>query len=631
MTIQSLTLAPIDTDDAVDEIINGCLTPTKPKSFFLYAGAGSGKTRSLERALKKARKLYGAQFRKEAKRIAVITYTNAACDVITSRVEADPLFAISTIHSFCWSQIGTLHADIQAWLKITIPEDIADLESKQAKGRGGQASIDRERSIENKRKRLQWLSSPRTFTYNPNGDNAGQSSLSHIEVLKIAANFISTKPSMQVMLVNRFPFLLIDESQDTNKILIDAFFSLELANRERFALGLFGDTMQRIYADGKPDLGKIVPAHWEKPRKKMNHRCPQRVIQLANTLRSTVDGEVQMAREDSIEGVARLFITSSTATDKQTVEASARAKMAEITGDGLWNNQVDGVKTLILEHHMAASRMGFLDLFTTLDKEDRLTTGLRTGELSGLRLFSERVAPLIAAASVKDDFGIMAVLRKMSPLLKEDALLKSKDTEDPLAEVRLAVDALLAIDTTNPSTKFLEVLQCVAKHGLFEIPEALKPFALPQATRAEEPGDEEEENDDASSDSLTVWRAFLETSYCQIIPYASYVSNLGAFATHQGVKGDQFERVFVVIDDEEARGFLFPYDKLFGTKPLSDGDKKKIGVEETGLDRTRRLLYVTCTRAEKSLAIIVYTNDPAQLATTVTTNEWFDPSEIINI
>ena len=34
-------------DAEADEIILGCLNLEKPKSFFLYAGAGSGKTRSL--------------------------------------------------------------------------------------------------------------------------------------------------------------------------------------------------------------------------------------------------------------------------------------------------------------------------------------------------------------------------------------------------------------------------------------------------------------------------------------------------------------------------------------------------------------------------------------------------------
>jgi len=45
--------------------------------------------------------------------------------------------------------------------------------------------------------------------------------------------------------------LLIDESQDTNKTLMEALLVVQSQQKKKFLLGLFGDTMQRIYADGK--------------------------------------------------------------------------------------------------------------------------------------------------------------------------------------------------------------------------------------------------------------------------------------------------------------------------------------------------------------------------------------------
>ena len=38
-------------DDIVDQIIRNCLDQDNPRSFFLFAGAGSGKTKSLIDAL----------------------------------------------------------------------------------------------------------------------------------------------------------------------------------------------------------------------------------------------------------------------------------------------------------------------------------------------------------------------------------------------------------------------------------------------------------------------------------------------------------------------------------------------------------------------------------------------------
>lgn len=626
-------------DDGADAQIRDCLNPVNPQSFFLYAGAGSGKTRSLKNSLDSFRQDHGAEFRRSGKKIAVITYTNAAADEIAERVGEDPLFPISTIHSYCWKHIGTYHNDIQTWLLATLPADLTDLHEKQAKGRAGtKAALDRERAIASITRRLEWLSTPRRFTYNPNGDNFGQDSLSHSEVLKITAAFIETKPSMQAVLVNKYPFLLIDESQDTNKGLLEAFFTLAAANKGKFAVGLFGDMMQRIFLDGHPELERLVPEDWARPVKRLNHRSPRRVIALGNVLRAPIDHQSQLARDDSDVGLVRLFVASSSTPDKPAVERQVQDRMADLCGDPDWRDQA-GVKALTLEHHMAASRYGFLEMFQALDRDSRLSTGLRTGELAGLRFFTERVAPLVAVAQANNPFAVMAHLRATSPLLKRSAIAERSITGDPLQPIRAGVDALLDLDTENPGATFLTVLRCVAEHGLFEIPAALQPFvsdepkaeaAGPEPTGEVAESNEEQAVAEASPESLEAWRAFLETPYNQTVPFAEYISDRGPFGTHQGVKGLEFDRVLVILDDSDARGFLFSYDKLFEAKPLSNTDRKHLAEgTEGGITRTRRLLYVTCTRAKKSLALVAYTEAPDALVASALRNQWFTEEEIV--
>tara|TARA_R110002167_G_C12648838_1_gene648997 strand:+ start:521 stop:1789 length:1269 start_codon:yes stop_codon:yes gene_type:complete len=415
-----VVLGAIDTDADVDAEISRCLNPAKPKSFFVYAGAGSGKTYSLETALERFSDEFGAQFLRNGQRIAVITFTNDARDEILSRVARrqggdESLFLISTIHSYCWAQIQTFHSDIQKWFLKKLPDEIADLNEKQSKGRAGQASIDRANSIAQKTEKLEWLKKPRKFVYSPSGINSGKASLSHADVLKIAADFISEKPSMQAALINQFPFLLIDESQDTSKGLIDAFFELERKNAGRFGLGLFGDMMQRIYADGQPDLGKNIPEGWATPVKKMNHRSAQRIVELGNSIRrddATLNHD-QMARNDSSVGVARLFVANTDSADRTRTENQVRERMAAICSDDLWKVSTGGntssrtVKSLTLEHHMAAARMGFERIFEPLDKLSTLSTGLRDGSLSGVALFSKLVQPLVQAHSEQAHFKLM--------------------------------------------------------------------------------------------------------------------------------------------------------------------------------------------------------------------------------
>ncbi|MBF0462862.1 MAG: hypothetical protein HQL87_15920 [Magnetococcales bacterium] len=86
-----------------------------------------------------------------------------------------------------------------------------------------------------------------------------------------------------------------------------------------------------------------------------------------------------------------------------------------------------------------------------------------------------------------------------------------------------------------------------------------------------------------------------------------------------------------VIDDSESRGFLFQYEKLFGAKAKTRADiEHEQKGEETGIDRTRRLFYVICSRAKSSLAIVQYTDDPdAVKRDVIDEKKWLDADEVV--
>lgn len=384
---------PVDYDhvDAeADRLIAECVAASPPTSFFLFAGAGSGKTQSLVEALEEIRSAVGPRLRLHGRRVGVITFTNKACDEIKDRLKYDNLFMVSTVHSFAWSLIKGLNRDIREYLRANLQTDILELEEKERKGRGGKASVARMNTIAVKRERLSRLDGIRRFVYNPDGDNPEVNALSHAEVITITATFLRERPLMQSMLVNRFPILLIDESQDTNRELIESLFHVQGLVKDRFALGIIGDMMQRIYPAGKVDLDRNLPADWAKPAKKMNHRSARRIIELINRIRKPVDNQEQRPRSDKGEGYVRLFILPAETPDKPSREREICMQMAGITGDGAWSLPGENVKTLILEHHMAAARLGFLPMWDCLDRVDRLTTGLRDGKhsLPALRFFS---------------------------------------------------------------------------------------------------------------------------------------------------------------------------------------------------------------------------------------------------
>jgi len=636
VTNNEVVVASADTDDHVDGEIKTALDLRNPLSFFLFADAGSGKTRSLVNALTNLRdkdNKGGNLLRLHGQRVGVITYTNAACDEIKTRSEFDPLVQVSTIHSFVWSLISGLQADIRQWLRTKLPADIAELEEQQGRGRAGtKAALDREEAIKAKRKRLASLDTIRGFKYNPVGENRGRDSLNHSEVIEMGADFLTQKPLMQRILVTKFPILLVDESQDTNKLLMEAFMKLQRDYTGRFCLGLFGDVMQRIYADGKEDLGRDLPPDWARPTKKLNHRCPRRIIRLINRIRVSVDGHQQIARSDSEDGVVRLFILPSDPDKKKEVELRVTEKMAAVTDDPFWSGPEADVQTLILEHRMAAWRMGFLELFDALGGVD-MRTGLLDGSLPGLMFFSHLVLPIVKSKQRGDEFAVAAIVRKASPLLNKDTLKTlAGDQRKKIQEARDAVNELTALCSGNRSPRFLEVLNCVSRTALFEVPEVLRPFAArEERIRKEfEGGRTMSLDDDEQSDTeLAAYDKFLQVPFWQIEPYKQYVSGQAPFMTHQGVKGLEFQRVMVIMDDDEARGFMFKYEKLFGAKDKSNTDlENERAGKDSAIDRTRRLFYVICSRAKESLAIVAYSSQPESVRDYVLREGWFEENEV---
>lgn len=119
-------------DDHVDDEIRKCFMSDPQKSFFMFAGAGSGKTRSLINALEFLSAEKSEYLAEHGKKIAVITYTNAACDEISRRLQYKTIFHVSTIHSFLWDLIKNFQVDIRRWVEESIQEEILEIKSKQS-------------------------------------------------------------------------------------------------------------------------------------------------------------------------------------------------------------------------------------------------------------------------------------------------------------------------------------------------------------------------------------------------------------------------------------------------------------------------------------------------------------------
>lgn len=190
-----------------------------------------------------------------------------------------------------------------------------------------------------------------------------------------------------------------------------------------------------------------------------------------------------------------------------------------------------------------------------------------------------------------------------------------EDQTKALQQVESAVDKLMELWKDDAIPTCLDVLRSIQDTGLFKLDERVDNILSSPAA------DE--------SIRITALRKALSVPFTTLEKYFAYVSDNTRFATHQGVKGLEFPRVMVIIDDAEAKGFLFSYEKLFGVKLKTETDiKNEREGKDNSITRTTRLFYVACTRAQKSLAIIAYTYDCEAVKATAMKNNWFEDDEI---
>lgn len=589
-------------DDHVDDEIINCFNEENKKSFFMFAGAGSGKTRSLVKLLS-----YLKDNRKEvlnnfSQKIAVITYTNAACDEILDRVDYDDVFQVQTIHSFLWECIKSFQIDIKKWIKNEVENEINELQQKCSNARTADSAAKIQDKLENKRERLKRIESIKKFSYNPNGENLEYDSLNHSEVIKMGCDFIKNKQNMQKILVAKYPIILIDESQDTKKELVDALLDVYNNNKGNIVIGMFGDQMQRIYTDGKENLENDIPEEWEKPTKVMNHRSAKRIVELANMIRKKSDTHQQRYRSDAQEGFIRLFICSNDV-NKGEIEKQITLKMETITGDKEWNNNY---QSLILEHHMAAERLKFDGFFNPIYDVEKFRTGILDGSLAEVSFFINIILPLLQSHKENNSFEEMKIIKKYSKLIN------GENISEVMENIRNVTNELYKIFEECENPALMDILKAVNNNNLFELPERLKSVL----------------NDDDEADIIKLKEAFNQP-LSEIIAYKDYITGTTGFGTHQGIKGLEFPRVMVILDDKSSKGFLFSYEKLFGVKEKSTTDiKNERENKDTSITRTNRLFYVACTRAMNSLAVLVYTENKQGVKKYALDNNWFKEDEI---
>lgn len=592
-------------DTEADRQIREILDQDQLIGFTVVAGAGSGKTTSLVKALAHVTRTRGPSLLAKTQRVACITYTEIAAREIHEEIGNDPLALVSTIHSFLWALAKPFQKDIGIWVAARVDEQIAELLEKQAsyKPRTHQKTKDSDAAdLEKRRHQQAAVKNIRRWTYGIGADYA-RGIVGHADIIKMVPELILERRLLAQLVGRQFPFIFVDESQDTFPEVVDALKHVWSLAGGKMCLGFFGDPMQQIYQQGVVSV-PLEPG-WVNVDKPQNFRSSQRVLACVNAVRSEGDSLHQVSGlAKQPEGEAFCFVLPSDDSRSDRLEL-VRSWLDEHSNSGNWTRSAHegGSKILMIVHRMAATRLGFENLYAAFNdqKASGLSKAFEEGNAWPLAPFRDVILPLCLAKDSSSP-AVLAVLRDNSPLVR--AGRASRQLKAALASSKTAVEDLRQLAVDPSITKLGDLLRSAASSELIELDPRMAAYLYPNGEHGDVVLDER---------AVDVLNAMCECALSELEGYYTYIKQESPYSTQHGTKGSEFERVIVVLDDNEGRYSLYSYDKFLGLKELSatDVDNQSKGVD-SAIERTRRLFYVCVSRARESLAVVLFSADVAQ-------------------
>jgi DNA helicase II / ATP-dependent DNA helicase PcrA len=598
--------------------------------FLLSGGAGSGKTYSLVQVIKQVIS------EKPFAKVACMTYTNAAVKEIEDRVNHHNL-AVSTIHDFLWDNIK----HFQKELKLCLVELANDATVAAI-------NIDDRSDIP-----TNYFDAFSEGIQYKEYLRLREGIISHDEILVLANKLFESYPKIGDIVKDKYNFLFIDEYQDTNALVIEILLNHFNRSNKKNTLGFFGDAMQAIYEDGvgnldaftTPTTGSVIEI-----KKTQNRRNPQKVIDLANIIRT--DGITQVPSTDShapnmsggvIKGGNIKFIYS---------KNPDFTRVRQYLRDTL-NWPVDDpskTKELNLTHNLIAGKAEFRSLMDIYDGDkildyrkrirdyikrqaitedfssktfgqviDHLKIG-KTGTslnainpTAGQREFidnhpdpynvalnynyPEFVRIYVDSSQLVDD-------KKQSP----DEENKKGSKRDNLIKHLYKIQNNIALYTDRQFNEFLRVTDFRSQIVSIESKRVLKANIESLINVGDKTIEQviNEANDlricliDESLEKFVREKTYIydqakKVKYNEFQKLYFYLEGLTPFSTQHKTKGREFHTVLVVLDNGGWNRYNFEY--LF----LNSGT-------QSVLERTQKIFYVCCTRAMENLA--VFFHDP---------------------
>lgn len=456
--------------------------------------------------------------------------------------------------------------------------------------------------IENKSKKIKYMDYM-------NQDRLHYYEISHDTVLKYGFEIIKKYPLIQKKVIDAYPYILIDEYQDTNikvikllKILSD--YSQE--NNFDQVIGFFGDSIQSIYSDG---VGENIDNYFSNLNiieKEINRRSCKSIIDISNKIRD--DGlEQKSIYEDSNYGEVKI----------KALDWENLRSLSDIVHDQfeLFNGyrvpdtsrSIDKM-VMMTKHGDLAQLSGFGSFYKTVSSFvsfqgtnfRRITSDFLTKENKNLDNFFRMLNEIIVVHNIEaktllsnivsydhklkdmtylDAANIIKILKKIKIYSKtstlEDLLKlifkKSSENKD----IKKIYQNIIPIDKLDWEHFEMYINQSLIRQNIDE--------------------DDSLEGNKKIQELLQI--RFKEINCWFEYRNGNYNINEINYTTMHSSKGTEFNNVILVLDDSfSMRRNYFSY--FFENYGKSDKRNSKFM-------EARNLLYVACSRARINLTIII--------------------------
>lgn len=547
-------------DMQITSITSDTVLDNIEKHFRVYAGPGAGKTHWLCGHIKNV--LHHSKRLEKTRKIACITYTNTAVETILSRIGTSAERAeISTIHSFLYKHVVKPYASAIA---VDYGLNTAEMDGHDDRVITNYGFIE-DWKTRTKQKRIHdndkimkafydiiWkfdssgeLKAQTKYPHKVGGYSLKSDSfmeykrmawekgvVHHDDVLFFSYQIIIKKPFVLEVLRSKFPYIFIDEFQDSSPIQIKI---LKEISASESIVGIIGDHAQSIYkfqgADPDQFMSFTLPGMADYVMEE-NRRSTNEIIDVLNLIRKDITQQ------------------------KYRNETGPRPHI--LCGD------------LTLSSQKAKALCGNSALYSL--SRDNITANLMKKQLGGIhdaKLFEKLDSIDKPGSGNKYRSKIVAICIKSIEYAKEgkfkdavnEMLKEFKSKSDPLAGRKKSLDfivVLLSHYETFKDGTLLDFFTFVKQH--------IKPEITALKTGAP--------------------KTFYEShSYKQIALCVKIPEDKSCDKTMHKAKGDEFENVLVVLDEEKDIEFL--------VKPDIKNDEE------------HRVRYVAASRARDRLFITV--------------------------